>query len=115
MYLQSILRYRIDMKNLKYIRIIIYIVILVLLCILKFTNRSNFGECYINKNFGLLCPSCGITRATESLLNFNFSLAMTYNSFYTLVLLPVFLIFLIDDITCMITKKRSFVDIILGE
>lgn len=103
------------MRNLKYIRIIIYIVILVLLCILKFMDTSTFGECYINEIFGLLCPSCGITRATESLLNFDFPLALSFNAYYTLVLLPMFLIFLIDDIVCMIIKKRSFVDIIFGE
>lgn len=101
------------MKNLKYIRIIIYIIILVLLCMLKLMHASTFGECYINENFGLLCPSCGITRATESLLNFDFLNAISYNSFYTLILLPVFSIFLIDDIVCMIIKQRSFVDIIL--
>ena len=102
------------MKTLKYVRIAIYISIVILLCILKFSSSASFGECYINENFGLLCPSCGITRATESLLNFDFSLAITYNSYYTLVLLPMFLIFLIDDIVCMVIKKRSFVDIIFG-
>lgn len=101
------------MKSLKYIKIGIYISILISLCILKFVDASNFGECYINKNFGILCPSCGITRATKAILDLDFSLAITYNAYYVLILLPMFLIFFIDDIICICKNKKSFVDIIL--
>lgn len=73
----------------------------------------NFGECYIKENFGILCPSCGITRGTEALLNFNFILAIKYNAYFTLILFPIFLILFVDDIICMIIKKKSFVEIIL--
>ena len=75
----------------------------------------NFGLCHIYENSGFLCPSCGITRATKAILDFNFGSAISYNSYYTLILLPIFLILLIDDIVCMIIKKRSFVGIILDE
>lgn len=103
-----------DRKSiLKYVRIAVYIGILISLVILKIGGTSNFGECYIRENFGFLCPSCGITRASEAILNFNFSLALKYNSYFTLVLLPVFLILFIDDIICIAIKKRSFVEIIL--
>lgn len=102
------------MKNLKYIRIAVYISILILLCILKFTDASNFGECYINRNFGILCPSCGITRATKAILDLDFSLAISYNAYYVLVLLPIFSIFFVDDIICIFKKKKSLVEIILS-
>lgn len=98
---------------LRYIRIAVYIAIFIALVLLKIGGTSNFGECYIKENLGLLCPSCGITRGTEALLNFNFPLAIKYNSYFTLVLFPVFLILLVDDIICMISNKRSFVEIIL--
>lgn len=100
------------MKNLKYLRIILYILVIISLILLKITGFSLLGECYINKNFGLLCPSCGITRATESLLNLDFTKALSYNSFYVLILLPIFLVLAINDIICMILKKKSLVDII---
>lgn len=101
-------------KILKYIRIITYIAIITSLIILKYTNIT-FGTCYINDHFGVLCPSCGITRTMKALVNFNFGLAIKDNAYCTLVLFPIFLILFIDDIICMILKKKSFVEIILGE
>ena len=101
-------------KNLlKYIRIAVYIGIFISLVILKFGGVSNFGECYIRENIGFLCPSCGITRGAYALMNFDIPLAIKYNSYFTLILLPVFLILFVDDIICIIIKKRSFVEIIL--
>ena len=99
------------MKILKYIRIIIYIAILAGLIWLKFTNGS-FGECYIKSSLGIECPSCGITRAVIAILNLDFISALNYNAYFVLVLLPMFLVFFIDDIICMIVKKQSFVEII---
>ncbi len=102
-------------KNIfKYIRIIIYVGIIISWLILKYTNLINW-TCYINETFGILCPTCGITRAMEGILNFDFPLAIRYNAYCTLVLFPIFFILFIDDIICIILKKRSFVDIIFGD
>lgn len=99
---------------LKIIRIITYIVIIIFLIILKYTNIINF-TCYINEHFGVLCPSCGITRAMRAIVNFDFSLAMKNNAYCTVILFPTFLILFIDDLISMFFKKKSFVEIILGE
>ena len=101
-------------KILKIIRIITYITLIISLAILKYTNLLNF-TCYINDHFGVLCPSCGITRAIRAIINFDFILAMKNNAYCTLVLFPTFLILFIDDAICMIFKKKSLVEIILGE
>jgi len=101
-------------KTLKYIRIFAYILLIIFLIMLKYLDNMHW-TCYINENFGILCPTCGITRATKAILNFDFILALKNNAYYTLILLPIFAILLIDDIICMITKKKSFVEIILGE
>ncbi|MCI8620860.1 MAG: DUF2752 domain-containing protein [Clostridia bacterium] len=73
-----------------------------------------YGNCYIQESFGVFCPACGITRATKEILGLNFSLAIGYNAYYTLILFPIFIILFIDDIVCIFLKKRSFVDIIFG-
>ncbi len=101
-------------KILKYIRIIVYIVMIISMIILKYTNMIQW-TCFINENFGILCPMCGVTRAIKAIISFNFSLAIEKNAYITLVLFPVFLVLFIDDIISMILKKKSFVDIILGE
>lgn len=101
-------------KILKIIRIITYIAIIISLIILKYTNVFNF-TCYINEHFGVLCPSCGITRAMRAIVNFDFALAMKNNAYCTLILFPTFLVLFVDDIISMVLKKKSFVEIILGE
>ena len=104
-----------DKKNFfKYTRVVLYVILIVVFILLKYTDIINFGPCYIKENLGLLCPSCGITRATKALLNFEFTSAIEYNSYYTLLLFPTLLILFLDDIICIILKKRSLVDIIFG-
>ena len=100
--------------NFKKFRIIVYILIILSWLILKYTNIIRW-TCYINENFGILCPTCGITRAVQNILNFNFLSAIKYNAYCTLILFPIFFILFIDDIICIILKKRSFVDIIFGD
>ena len=101
-------------KILKIIRIITYIAIIISLIILKYTNVFNF-TCYINQHFGVLCPSCGITRAVRAIVNYDFTLAIKNNAYCTLILFPIFFILCVDDIICMIFNKKSFIEIILGE
>jgi hypothetical protein len=51
-----------------------------------------FPDCYFAK-FGILCPSCGGTRAVMNLFSGNFSAAWRYNAFFCIVV--IFLVFLI--------------------
>lgn len=101
-------------KSFKLIRIISYIVLAILLILLKYTNIFNFN-CYINDTFHIFCPACGMTRATIVILNLDFTRAILHNAYYTLVLFPIFMILLVDDIICFIFNKRSFVDVIFGD
>ena len=101
-------------KILRIIRIIAYIAIIIFFIILKYTDIIRW-TCYINEHFGVLCPSCGITRAIRAIINFDFNLAIKNNAYCTLVLFPTFLILSVDDIISMILRKKSLVEIILGE
>lgn len=102
------------MKTLKYVRIIFYILSAISMLILRFTDTIHW-TCFIKENFGINCPMCGVTRALEAIMSFNISLAIERNAYVTLVLFPIFTILFIDDVISMILKKRSFVEIILGE
>ncbi len=104
---------RIDRRNiLKYIRIIIYILIIISMLILKYTNLIHW-TCSIKESFGISCPMCGVTRALKAILDFNFPLAIEKNAYVTLILFPIFAILLVDDIISMILKRKSFVEIII--
>lgn len=100
-------------KVLRFIRIAVYVLLIVSWIFLSISNENNFGACYINENFGILCPSCGITRATKAILSLDFGLAIELHAYFVFVLLPVFLFLLVDDVFCMIFNRSSFVEIIL--
>ncbi len=102
------------MKTLRYVRIIFYILAFISMLILRYTNIIQW-TCFINENFGVNCPMCGVTRALRAIVNFNIPLALERNAYVTLVLFPIFMILFIDDVISMVLKKKSFVEIILGE
>ncbi len=101
-------------NTLKYIRIICYVIIILSMIVLRQTDLIN-RPCDIKEAFGISCPMCGVTRSIKAILNFDFPLAIEMNAYVTLVLFPIFVILFIDDIISIILKKKSFVDIILGE
>ena len=101
------------------LRIILYIIIIVALIILRYTNILNFG-CYVYNTTGIQCPTCGFTRALLSILDFDILSAIEYNAFFTLVFFPVFLFLSVQDIIYivlnLIKNKNyvSYVEIIFG-
>lgn len=110
------------MKNKKtatILRIILYIIIIIALILLKYTNILNF-QCYINNLTGIKCPTCGFTRAVTSILNLDIKQSIESNAFFTLVFFPIFLFLSIQDIiyiTINLIKKKnyiSYVEIIFG-
>lgn len=110
------------MKNKKtgtILRIILYIIIIIALILLKYTNILNF-KCYINNLTGIKCPTCGFTRAVTSILNLDIKQSIESNAFFTLVFFPIFLFLSIQDIiyiTINLIKKKnyvSYVEIIFG-
>lgn len=100
------------------VRAIIYIISIVLILLVVIGKIKT--SCYFKDNFGIICPACGLTRATISIINLNFYEAMQYNLFYTVVLIPLVLFLVINDVYILIKrfifKKKgiSFVEIIFG-
>ena len=101
-------------KILRIIRIVVYVLIIISILLLKYTDVIRV-RCYIHDKLGVLCPTCGMTRGMRAIANFDIARATQLNAYGTLILFPIFLILFIDDIICMILKKKSFVEIILGE
>lgn len=106
-------------KKCRYLRLVFYLLLVIFLILLKYKNFINY-ECVIHRNFNLLCPTCGITRATKSILDFNLINAMKNHLFYIVVILPFTNIIIVDDIYCIIKgifnkrEKISFIEIIFG-
>ena len=105
-------------KVFSYIRLAIYtaaIIAAVMLIQGKITTH-----CYWNDHFHILCPTCGITRATINILMLNFSEAIRYHAVYTCMLFPLTIILVINDMYTIfkrgITKnqKLSIIEKICG-
>ena len=72
-------------------------------------DRYNIGiPCAVNKLFGLYCSGCGLTRAAGAMLDFDFYQAIRYNAF-SIILLPLLLVFVISSIWEYIFNKSSFI------
>ena len=100
------------------IRIIVYILIIYVAYKL-ITNGTRF-ICNWNEKYGILCPSCGATRATVSIVKGEFLKALKYNLIYTIAIFPLVCIFILEDCLMIVlrrfklTKKRSLLETLLG-
>ena len=107
------------MKNFMKIRMIIYIISIILVALVMLGTIQT--SCYFKDNFNIYCPACGLTRATISIVRFDFRDALSYNLYYTTVLIPLLLILVINDIWVFVKrfilkrKSISFIEIIFGE
>lgn len=92
------------------IRVIIYIVAII--CFLLIAAEKITTHCYWNDNYNFKCPTCGMTRATICLSNFNIREAIKYNWYYVCVLLPIAGILVFNDVYVIlkriITKKNEY-------
>lgn len=96
------------------IRIIIYISIIYVTWSLISNNTRLV--CDWNEKYGILCPSCGATRATLTVLRGNILKAFEYNLVYTIAIFPIVCIFILEDVVMIVlrifklTRKRSLLE-----
>lgn len=96
------------------IRLVVYILIVYVTWHLVANNERLI--CSLNEKYGILCPSCGATRATLAILRGDILKALDYNLIYTIAIFPLVCIFVIEDMFMIIlrrlklTKKRSLVE-----
>ena len=106
------------MKKFEYFRIVFYILGVIGL-ILVAAGQVNI-PCSWKENFNITCASCGMTRATKSILMLNFKAAFGYHALFTGVFFPLTVIVLLNDLYVMgkrhITGKEdiSFIEIVCG-
>ncbi len=95
-------------KLFSYIRLAIYTAAIVAAVML--INGKITTSCYWNEKFGILCPTCGMTRATINILRFNLREAINYHVVYTCIIFPLLCILAINDIYIVIKRsiKKNF-------
>lgn len=63
--------------------------------------------CVFKEVTGLYCASCGMTRATASLLRWDFYQAFRYNAF-SVVLLPILFLYFYGEVYACCFNKKNF-------
>ena len=108
------------MKKIKfeYVRLFIYCVTIVLV-VFVVLGKINI-KCYWMENYGVMCPACGITRASINIVKGNFAEAMQYHAYYTCVIMPLVTVLVVEDIIVILLRilfKKdtvSLVETLLG-
>lgn len=101
-----------------YVRIVAYI--LVVLAVVLCANGKIYLGCMFFEEFGVICPTCGATRATLAMLSGNIISAIEYNAFYSLVILPFVIFLILEDLYVIITRyllkkeRISLIEVMFG-
>lgn len=106
------------MKKFEYFRIVLYILGIIFLVFVA-TGGVNI-PCFWKENYNIICPSCGITRATKNLVTLNFKEAYKFHPLYVCILFPFSLFLILNDIYTIIKRKItrkadiSYIEIVCG-
>jgi len=98
------------------IRVVSYILIIYM--VYSLLSESTRFVCSWDNKYGILCPSCGATRATLSIIKGDILKALEYNTVYTTAIFPSIILFILDDIICIVlrlfrvTKKSSLFEVL---
>src|SRR5690554_4237943 len=90
---------------------LIFYFIFFLFFILVLISHFQESNCFTYVHLNYLCPTCGVTRAFISLLDFNFIDAFNFNTVFTLAIGPICIFIFLQDAYCiiyrMITHKEK--------
>lgn len=91
----------------KKIRILIGIMVIFILGLYSMYYLNIGIPCVYYELSGLYCPGCGMTRATFSLLQFDFYQAIRYNAF-SIVIIPLIVLYAIGGLYAWLLNKTNF-------
>lgn len=88
-------------------RIGIAVFLIIFFAIMPVGWPTGVSICAFVNTWGILCPSCGGTRAFASVMHLDFTGAIAYNPVVALLFVPVFLLVTGNDLYCLIRRMRG--------
>ena len=88
-------------------RIGIALFLIVCFAVMPVVWPTGISVCAISNVLGVMCPTCGGTRAFASVMHLDFIGAFDYNPVITLLFIPIFLLLLVNDVFCLIQRIRG--------
>lgn len=93
------------MKNiLGIIRLVVYVTTIIIVYVWSIEAIESTSLCFTYSNHGIICPTCGVTRAFVNLMHFRFARAYAYNSIFTIAIAPISVIIIIQDAYIIIQR-----------
>lgn len=93
-------------------RLTFYLIFFLSFIIIPTEFFLNGSVCLIRNATGILCPTCGVTRAFSSIMHFNFIDAYNFNPIFTLMICPICVSVFIQDayiiIKDIIKRKETY-------
>ena len=89
------------------IKILISVIVILVFGLLAMKYLNIRIPCVYYELSGLYCPGCGMTRATFSLLQFDFYKAIRYNAF-SIIIIPLVGLYIIGGIYAWLFNKTNF-------
>lgn len=90
------------MKRFMKIRMLLYLASVILIAFVVVGKIKT--SCFFSDRFGILCPACGLTRATISIAKLNIKDAIEYNLYYTVIILPLVITLVANDVYVFIKR-----------
>lgn len=79
------------------IRIVFYLSLFIYFSIVSFEKISSSSLCLMYEKTGIICSTCGVTRAFTLIMHGNFIDAFKYNQVFVLAIFPIFSFLFIED------------------
>ena len=93
-------------------RLCFYLVFFLAFIIIPTESFLDASICFTRNATGLLCPTCGVTRAFSSIMHLNFADAYNFNPIFTIMICPICVSVFFQDIYIIlrdfITRKDSY-------
>ncbi len=110
-------------KCFRFCRLIFYIILFLVFIIIPTSYFINDPvTCFFKHHYGVLCPTCGVTRAFSCMMHFNYNDAFNYNPVFTVAFGPIFIFLFMQDLVNIVInllkkdyKKYSIMEYIVFE
>lgn len=94
-----------ETKKMIWLELGIIFLILTIFIIIKFDIIKLMPTCIINKNFGILCPSCGGTRCIINFAIGNYKESFLYHPIFFMTIVYLIVINILHIINCFRKEK----------
>ena len=87
------------------LRIIFYIILFLFFSIVSFEKIQGSSLCLMYEKTGIICSTCGVTRAFTLIMHGKFIEAISYNQVFVFGIFPIFTFLFLEDTYTYIKRK----------